>query len=128
MLTTVTKLLARCGSLLALSALCSVAFGEPPIQVAGQPCPKSAVRVFVTATGGVVLNGRSIEANCFGAELTLVKPQPIMVCYSRESFHGKPPPTVPSVLDATMALKVPIRFYTDSTFVTPASLKMNVAL
>jgi hypothetical protein len=128
MVPTVIRNLGRSACVLALSACLSAVASESSSDVAHQPCPASAVRVFLSGSGGVLLNGRSVEASRLSTELTAIKPQPTLVCYSRERPWGKPPSTVKVVLDALIALKVPLRFYTDATFTTPAPVTTDAAL
>jgi len=125
---TVIRLFNYGACLMALGVSFSAVAGEPPTDVAHQPCPAAAVRVFLNGAGSVLLNGRQIEADRLSKELASIKPRPELICYSRDMAWAKPPATVEVVLDALIALQLPIRFYSDATFSTPSPANLDAAL
>jgi len=82
-------------------------------------CPDSGAKVFLSELGVVTLNGRQVEASKLKVALLSLSPKPTVVCYSREIPKGEPHSSMPLVLDAIMALGLPIGLYTDSTFTVP---------
>jgi hypothetical protein len=82
-------------------------------------CPKSGAKIFLSADGIVTLNGRKVDAAQLKNALLSLSPKPTMVCYSREAPQGEPPPAMPAVLDAIMAMRLPIGLFTDGTFTVP---------
>jgi hypothetical protein len=81
-------------------------------------CPDSAVRIYVDGVGVITVNGRVVSVADLSQTLSSLKPRPTEVCYSRASAQGEPPPEVMPVIQAIMALRVPVSFYTDKTFKT----------
>ena len=82
-------------------------------------CPDTGAKVFLTADGRVTLNGRKVEAAHLAAELKALAPKPTVICYSRESPQGDPPPAMTVVLEAIMSVGLPVGLFSDATFQTP---------
>ena len=59
---------------------------------------------------------KAVSAAELGPMLEKLKPNLTEVCYSREDPMGEPPADMPKVLDAMAALRLPVSFYTDSSF------------
>jgi hypothetical protein len=94
--------------------------GDEGVTHAARPgCPDSGAKVFLTAQGAVTLNGRPLEPSQLKDALLGLSPAPTVICYSRENPAGEPPPAAQSVLEAMMAVRLPIGFFTDQTFQTP---------
>jgi hypothetical protein len=81
-------------------------------------CPGSAVRIYVDSAGVITVNGQIASVADLPQTLSSLKPRPTEVCYSRADAQGEPPPEVMAVIQAIMALRVPVSFYTDKTFKT----------
>jgi hypothetical protein len=81
-------------------------------------CPDSAVRIYVDGAGVITVNGQVASVAELPQTLSSLKPRPTEVCYSRANAQGEPPPEVMAVIQAIMALRVPVSFYTDKTFKT----------
>jgi hypothetical protein len=81
-------------------------------------CPDSAVRIYVDGGGVITVNGQVASVADLPQKLSSLKPRPTEVCYSRANAQGEPPPEVMAVIQAIMALRVPVSFYTDKTFKT----------
>lgn len=79
-------------------------------------CPGSGARVYLTSSGVVTLNGREIDVPKFKAALDALKPAPTVICYSRQAGKDEPHPSMVLVLDAIIATRIPIGFFTDATF------------
>ena len=81
-------------------------------------CPDSAVRIYVDGAGVITVNGQVASVADLPQTLSSLKPRPTEVCYSRANAQGEAPPEVMAVIQAIMALQVPVSFYTDKTFKT----------
>jgi hypothetical protein len=55
--------------------------------------------------------------------ITSLQPKPTVVCYSRDDPQQEPPPQAEAVMEAIMALRLPVGFFTDATFRTPVTPK-----
>ena len=114
------RLLARLRpSALALCLAASIAMGD----AMSEECPASGVRIYVDAAGAITVNGQVVLAANLRQSLASLKPQPTVVCYSRANAQGEPPPEAMAVMEAIIALRLPVGFYTDETFKTPVKLK-----
>jgi hypothetical protein len=82
-------------------------------------CPASGARVFLKASGEVLLNGKLLTASQLKDALSTLSPRPTIICYSRDSAQGEPPASMGIVLDSIMALRLPVGLFTDATFATP---------
>jgi hypothetical protein len=89
----------------------------------GAACPDSGVKIYLHQDGRVTLNGSTIDAANLSAALAKLQPRPTVVCYSRDNPEGEPPPQMQQVLEAIMALRLPIGIFTDRTFKTPVPMK-----
>lgn len=107
----------------ALIALALFTLGASGIAVADSPgaCPETGATVYLKASGGVLLNGRPIEASQLKDALSALKPRPTMICYSRDNPQGDPPSNMAVVMDALIAQGLPVGLFTDASFATPAS-------
>jgi len=94
----------------------SIALGN----AASEGCPDSAVRIYVDGVGVITVNGQVVSVAHLSQTLSSLKPRPTEVCYSRANAQGEAPPEVMPVIQAIMALRVPVSFYTDKTFKTRA--------
>jgi hypothetical protein len=83
---------------------------------ASDGCPSSGARIYMSKDGSVLLQGKAVSAAELGPMLEKLKPNLTEVCYSREDPVGEPPADMPKVLDAIAALRLPVSFYTDSSF------------
>jgi hypothetical protein len=92
----------------------SIALGN----TTSEGCPDSAVRIYVDGAGAITVNGQVASVADLPQTLSSLKPPPTEVCYSRANAQGNPPPEVMAVIQAIMALRVPVSFYTDRTFKT----------
>ena len=81
-------------------------------------CPDSAVRIYLDSAGVITVNGQITSVADLRHTLSSLEPHPTEVCYSRADAQGEPPPEVKAVIQAIMALRVPVSFYTDNTFRT----------
>jgi hypothetical protein len=72
----------------------------------------------VDGAGVITVNGQVASVADLPQTLSSLKPRPTEVCYSRANATGQPPPEVMAVIQAIMALRVPLSFYTDKTFKT----------
>jgi hypothetical protein len=68
--------------------------------------------------GVIAVNGQVVSVADLPQTLSSLKPRPTEVCYSRANVQGEPPPAVMAVIQAIMALHVPVSFYTDKSFKT----------
>lgn len=89
-----------------------------PGNATSEGCPDSAVRIYVDGAGVITVNGQVASVADLPQRLSSLKPRPTEVCYSRANAQGEPPPEVMAVIQAIMALRVPVSFYTDKTFKT----------
>ena len=78
-------------------------------------CPATAVRVVVMSGGRVLVNDRTVAVADLRRALEQMSPRPAEVCYARQNPE-EAPPQMAEILDAIAALKLPISFYTDSSF------------
>jgi hypothetical protein len=107
---------------LLLMPLClasSIALGD----AMSEGCPDSGVRIYLDAKGAITVNGQIVRAADLPQALASLKPQPTEVCYSRANPQGEPPPDAMAVMEAIIALRLPVGFYTDATFKTRVKLK-----
>jgi hypothetical protein len=74
----------------------------------------------VDGAGVITVNGQVASVTNLPQTLSSLKPRPPEVCYSRANAQGEAPPQVMEVIQAIMALRVPVSFYTDKTFKTRA--------
>lgn len=107
-------------SLAALTLLACGATAQAADAAKPGACPASGARVWLQATGEVLLNGRPLAAPRLQDALSALQPRPTVICYARENAEDEPPPTMETVLEALMAQRLPIGLYTDDTFATPA--------
>jgi hypothetical protein len=106
-------------SILAASIL-AVSISSTALGAASGACPSTGARIFITSAGVVSLNGKQIPASALKDALAGITPRPTLICYSRQNATGEPPPAMQVVLDAIISMKLPISFFTDGTFATPA--------
>ena len=83
-----------------------------------EDCPDSAARIYMDGVGVIAVNGQVVSVADLPQTLSSLKPRPTEVCYSRANVQGEPPPAVMAVIQAIMALHVPVSFYTDKSFKT----------
>ena len=88
-----------------------------------EECPDSGVRIYLDAAGVITVNGHIVPAAGLPQTLASLKPQPTEVCYSRANAQGEPPPGAMAVMEAIIALRLPVGFYPDGTFKTRVKLK-----
>jgi hypothetical protein len=81
-------------------------------------CPASGVRVYVTRDGTIHLNGATVVVENFQNTLASITPPPTVVCYSRDTAAAEPHAHAVRVVDAIIALRLPVSFYTDESFAT----------
>ena len=93
------------------------------LEAAPEGCPDGGGRVFLLANGNVTLNGKPVGAGDFARRLSELKPRPSEICYSRENPTREPPPEMRTIVDAIIAMQLPVSFYTDSSFSKRVSLK-----
>jgi hypothetical protein len=86
-------------------------------------CPDSGVDIYLNASGVVTVNGRAVPVADLKQMLAALKPTPTEVCYSRANPEGEPPPQEKAVMDAIVGLRLPVGFYTDSTFKARVKLR-----
>jgi hypothetical protein len=103
-----------------LVAIGAFTIGLPHVVEAAMPtgCPDDGAKVFLSAHGVVTLNGRQVEASKLIDALMALSPKPTVVCYSREAPQGEPHESMKVVLDAIIAMRLPIGLFTDATFKT----------
>jgi len=92
------------------------AAGETPMS---RSCPDSGVRIYLHRDGSVTVNGAPVEAGKVREVLTHLVPKPTVVCYARDDPQKEPPPQAQAVVEAIIALRLPVGFFTDATFNTP---------
>jgi len=109
----------RCLTLVALCLTSSIALGD----AMSDGCPDSGVRIYVDAAGTITVNGQIVRAADLPQALASLKPHPTEVCYSRANPEGEPPAESMAVMEAIIALRLPVGFYTDGTFKTRVKLK-----
>jgi hypothetical protein len=95
-----------------------------PFTAAGQTpmsrsCPDSGVRIYLHRDGSVTVNGVPVEAGKVREVVTHLVPKPTVVCYARDDPQKEPPPQAQAVVEAIIALRLPVGFFTDATFSTP---------
>jgi hypothetical protein len=103
-----------CLTLVALCLTSSIALGD----AMSDGCPDSGVRIYVDAAGTITVNGQIVRAADLPQALASLKPHPTEVCYSRANPQGEPRPESIAVMEAIVALRLPVGFYTDGTFKT----------
>jgi hypothetical protein len=106
-------------ALLALS-LCAesrVCFGENAMD---RGCPESGVRIYLDRHGKVTVNGKAVSLESLGGTLAAIEPRPTVVCYSRDDPQREPPAQASAVMQAIIALRLPVGIFTDKAFKTPA--------
>lgn len=84
------------------------------------PCPESGTRVFVSSSGQVTLNGKQVPPDKLLEALQALDPAPTTLCYAAEGPIEAPQATKKFIVDALMAMRMPINFFTDSSFKTPS--------
>ena len=104
-----------------------VAFlGEVPhVNLVARPCPDTASRVYVDATGVVTLNNKVIHAEELSGALAALSPQPSEVCYSRASPPSTPSRVALAAMSEIFASHLPIAYYTDATFRTREMIELG---
>lgn len=105
---------------LSLCAESRVCFGG---SVMDRGCPESGVRIYLDRHGKVTVNGKAVSLDRLGGTLAAIQPRPTVVCYSRDDPQLEPPAQAGAVMEAIMALRLPVGFFTDSTFKTPVQVK-----
>jgi hypothetical protein len=118
---TVTKVRSLRISAFVLCMVSSITLGEPQIVSEGRPA--SIVRIYVNAGGVITVNGRVVGAANLKQALESLKPTPTEVWYSRANAQGEPPAGGMAVMEAIVAMRLPVAFYTDDTFKTRVKLK-----
>jgi hypothetical protein len=118
---TVNELRRRWISALLLCVVSSITLGEP--QDVSESHPTSIVRIYVNAGGVITVNGNIVSAANLNHSLQSLKPTPTEVWYSRANVQGEPPPGGMAVMEAIVALRLPVAFYTDETFKTRVKLR-----
>jgi hypothetical protein len=86
-------------------------------------CPESGVRIYLDRHGKVTVNGRAVGLENLAGTLAAIQPRPTVVCYSRDDPQREPPAQASAVMAAIMSLRLPIGFFTDKTYKTPAQSK-----
>ena len=86
-------------------------------------CPESGVRIYLDRHGKVKVNGKPVSLDSLAGTLAAIQPRPTVVCYSRDDPQLEPPAQAATVMQAIMALRLPVGFFTDSTFKTPVRVK-----
>ncbi len=116
------RVVARLWRSLSVLTLClapSVTLGN----AISEGCPDSGVRIYLDAAGVITVNGHVVPPADLPQALASLKPQPTEVCYSRANAQREPPPGAMAVMEAIIALRLPVGFYTDGTFKTRVKLK-----
>ena len=116
------RVVARLWRSLSVLTLClapSVTLGN----AMSEGCPDSGVRIYLDAAGVITVNGHVVPPADLPQALASLKPQPTEVCYSRANAQGEPPPGAMAVMEAIIALRLPVSLYTDGTFKTRVNLK-----
>jgi hypothetical protein len=85
-------------------------------QTMSEGCPDSGVRIYVDDRGVITVNGQIVRPADLRQALASLKPPPTEVCYSRAKPQGEPPPEATVAIEAIIALRLPVAFYTDGTF------------
>jgi hypothetical protein len=116
------RVTALAGALLALSL-----GAQSLVSLAGNAtdsgCPEYGVRIYLDRHGKVTVNGKAVDLENLSGTLTAIQPRPTVVCYSREDPEREPPAQASAVMAAIIALRLPVGFFTDKTFKTPAQSK-----
>ena len=98
---------------------CAIAAADTRAKAAAPAgCPRSGAKVLVTALGNVTLNGAVVPVDNLATLLSALAPRPTEVCYFREKPKGEPPAAVRIAVNAIIAAKLPITFYSDASFTT----------
>ncbi len=108
-------LVAVLGALVVAAGLCAC--------TASDGCPDSGARIYMSTDGNVQLQGKAVSVADLARELQQLKPGLTEICYSREDPQGEPPPGMTNVLDAIAAQRLPVSFYTDSSFLQRVRLQ-----
>jgi hypothetical protein len=82
----------------------------------GSPCPESGTRILVSSNGRVTLNGTEVPPENLLEALRALDPSPTTLCYFAERPVEAPQATMKLIVDALMAMRMPISFYTDPLF------------
>jgi hypothetical protein len=103
------------------AALClasAVALGDPTFE----RCPDSAARIYLDVAGFITVNGNVVRVADLSQAVTSLRPSPSGVCFAPVDPLSQPRPEAIAVINAIIALRLPVRFYTDGTFTERARL------
>jgi hypothetical protein len=90
---------------------------QPKIQLVNRPCPSVGIRVAVFADGKIRINDAPVNVENVSSTLRGLARTATEVCLHRENPQAaEPHPNMFKVLDAIMALKLPVAFYFDAAF------------
>jgi hypothetical protein len=93
-------------------------------QLVNQSCPSSGIRVAVFANGTIQVNGAPVKLPQFASVLGALAAGATAVCLHRQNPDApEPHPNMLKVLDAVIALKLPVAFYWDPGFQKRVSFK-----
>jgi biopolymer transport protein ExbD len=82
-----------------------------------KPCPAGGIRVAVFADGKIRVDDKPVNVNEVSSTLRGLARSATEVCLHRENPDApEPHPNMLKVLDAIVALKLPIAFYFDAAF------------
>jgi hypothetical protein len=90
---------------------------QPRIRLVDKPCPAGGIRVAVFADGKIRVDDKPVNVNEVSSTLRGLARSATEVCLHRENPDApEPHPNMLKVLDAIVALKLPIAFYFDAAF------------
>src|SRR5207244_11678191 len=78
------------------------------------------------AAGVITVSGHVVPDAHLPQALASLKQQPTEICYSRANAQGEPPPGTMAVMEAIIALRLPVSLYTDGTFKSRVNLQMRL--
>jgi hypothetical protein len=88
-------------------------------------CPDTAVQIYVDKEGVITVNGQTTRPEDLLHALESLKPPPTEVCYARANPQGEPAPEATVAIEAIIALRLPVAFYSDRTFRERVKLPAN---
>lgn len=83
---------------------------------------EESIQVYVDKKGQITLNGNRVSLTELEEALILLKSKNGVVHYSRANVSNDPPRESMQVLELVVKYELPIKFFTDKTFNTPANI------
>ena len=90
--------------------------GHGHFVIVAVPCPPSGARLFLSAAGEILLNGKAIAPSDIPRAIAKLKPRPTEICYAREKLGAEPRESQRAVTNAIRGTGLPLSLYVDRTF------------